>query len=222
MIRELFRVLRSHSALDDVLKYFAEMLDTAKSMLSEASRIPFEGVDPAEFKQQFYEKDRHINRLEQRVRRRIMTHLTVTKCSDLSISLVMMSLVKDAERIGDYSKNLFEVFEKAGKLEEGPYYQLVLEARDYVSTAIDSAKAAFLKGDKDAARETIRSNFKLEKRFDQMVWELMSPDVLCKAGCKQPVAYALLFRFYKRVLRHLSNILTAVVMPIDKLDYFDE
>ena len=222
MIRELFRVLSSHSALDDVLRDFAEMLDTAKAMLEEASSIPFEGADPDEFRQKFYDKDKHINKLEQKIRRRIVTHLAVTKGGDLPISLVMISLVKDAERIGDYAKNLFQVFEKAGKLEEGPYYSLVVEARDYVSTAIDAAKSAFMQGDRDAARKLIRENFKLEKRFDQAVWELMDIKVVCEQRCRQPVAYALLFRFYKRILRHLSNILTAVVMPIDKLDYFDE
>jgi hypothetical protein len=32
----------------------------------------------------------------------------------------------------------------------------------------------------------------------------------------------LLTRFYKRIAAHLSNVLSAVVMPLHKLDYFDE
>jgi len=29
-------------------------------------------------------------------------------------------------------------------------------------------------------------------------------------------------RFYKRICGHLLNVLTSVVMPLDKVDYFDE
>jgi phosphate uptake regulator len=39
-----------------------------------------------------------------------------------------------------------------------------------------------------------------------------------------PVAVALVLtgRHYKRILAHLTNIATAVVMPADRIDYYDE
>jgi len=36
------------------------------------------------------------------------------------------------------------------------------------------------------------------------------------------VGRALAARYLKRVVAHLTNVLSAVVMPIDRLDYFDE
>jgi hypothetical protein len=36
------------------------------------------------------------------------------------------------------------------------------------------------------------------------------------------VARALAYRCLKRVVAHLMNLLSAVTMPFDKLDYFDE
>jgi hypothetical protein len=36
------------------------------------------------------------------------------------------------------------------------------------------------------------------------------------------VPKALLFRHLKRITAHLMNVLTAVVMPFDRLDYWDE
>ena len=36
------------------------------------------------------------------------------------------------------------------------------------------------------------------------------------------VPKALLYRFLKRVTAHSSNVVSAVVMPVDQLDYFDE
>ncbi|HKJ57281.1 MAG TPA: hypothetical protein VJ978_14990, partial [Nitriliruptoraceae bacterium] len=49
-----------------------------------------------------------------------------------------------------------------------------------------------------------------------------------KAGVRsdQPghvaVPRALLYRYLKRVVAHTTNLLSAVVMPVDRLDYFDE
>jgi hypothetical protein len=36
------------------------------------------------------------------------------------------------------------------------------------------------------------------------------------------VGRALAARYVKRIVAHLTNVLSAVVMPIDRLDYFDE
>ncbi|MDH3592475.1 MAG: hypothetical protein OER88_11380, partial [Planctomycetota bacterium] len=38
----------------------------------------------------------------------------------------------------------------------------------------------------------------------------------------QPAATVLCYRYYKRVLGHLLNIVTSIVVPIDRLDYYDE
>jgi len=38
----------------------------------------------------------------------------------------------------------------------------------------------------------------------------------------QAVPRALLYRFLKRVTAHSLNVVSAVVMPVDRLDYFDE
>ena len=36
------------------------------------------------------------------------------------------------------------------------------------------------------------------------------------------VARALYFRFLKRITAHVMNFLTSLVLPIDRLDYYDE
>ena len=36
------------------------------------------------------------------------------------------------------------------------------------------------------------------------------------------VALVLTGRFYKRILGHLANIATSVVVPADRVDYYDE
>ena len=56
-----------------------------------------------------YEMDKKINHFERDVRRKIMTHLTVNPQQDLSSGLVLVSVVIDIERIGDYTKNIYDL-----------------------------------------------------------------------------------------------------------------
>jgi hypothetical protein len=48
------------------------------------------------------------------------------------------------------------------------------------------------------------------------------PSCAEQIGSPPPVARALLHRYVKRVVAHLMNVLSAVVMPVDRLDCFDE
>ncbi|HEX2189691.1 MAG TPA: hypothetical protein VHG51_12370, partial [Longimicrobiaceae bacterium] len=54
--------------------------------------------------------------------------------------------------------------------------------------------------------------------FDQRVSAMIRAD---DQG-PQAVARALAYRYLKRVVAHLMNLLSAVIMPLDRLDYFDE
>jgi hypothetical protein len=67
------------------------------------------------------------------------------------------------------------------------------------------------------ARQFLRKAHEVAKACDSQVSRIISG-----GECKSPAVFVLLFRFFKRIVRHLTNIVSSVVMPIDKLDYFDE
>ena len=72
--------------------------------------------------------------------------------------------------------------------------------------------------DEDRARAYIERGDELRRGFDGLVNELVhatSPALVA-------VPRALLYRFLKRVTAHCANVVTAVIMPVDRLDYFDE
>jgi len=41
-------------------------------------------------------------------------------------------------------------------------------------------------------------------------------------GAGAAAATALTYRYFKRIVSHSMNIITSVVMPFDKTDFFDE
>jgi len=43
-----------------------------------------------------------------------------------------------------------------------------------------------------------------------------------KLEVKYPVATTLFYRYLKRVILHIVNAATAIIMPTDQIDYIDE
>ncbi len=88
-----------------VLEQSYTMLDMDLSMY-EASVTSLRQSDTGELELDVYQLDEQINAYEQEVRKKIMTHLALTGGHDLAPGLVLVSVVIDIERIGDYTKNI--------------------------------------------------------------------------------------------------------------------
>ena len=56
---------------------------------------------------------------ERMVRRTILQHLTVNPQQDLVASLILVSMVQDAERIGDFARGMAELIDLARSPREG-------------------------------------------------------------------------------------------------------
>ncbi len=52
--------------------------------------------------------------------------------------------------------------------------------------------------------------------------DLVMAQIDSEAPAREAVPLALLNRYFKRITAHSMNILTSLVMPIDRLDYYDE
>ena len=68
-------------------------------------------------------------------------------------------------------------------------------------------------------------NQELRQRGDELLDvfdERVSGLIRAEDPGAQAVARALAHRYCKRVVAHLMNLLSAVTMPLDRLDYFDE
>ena len=91
------------------------------------------------------------------------------------------------------------------------------------ATAVDSAKGT------DAAEVFAdRDTEKAQRLIEKADGFLKQYDRLTKAAYKsegeasEAVARALYYRYLKRITAHVMNLMTSLVMPIDRLDYYDE
>ncbi len=218
MLKEILQVLRKSDPLAEMIEQFAQMLDAGKWMFEQASAALMSHADPSGLNDELYEKDQQINAFERQVREKIVTHLALGHQADLSACLILMSVGKDAERIGDYAKNIFEIGKFCRSDLNAPEFVGPLEEiRTDLLPIFDSVRAAFVDADRDIARAVLDTTGQATRKCDLLVHELLA--VRDTTPPAEAVAYVLMARFYKRVAAHLGNNATSVISPVPMLDY---
>ena len=162
--------------------------------------------------------DRQINVTEMEIRRELVVHFSVHAGGDATEMLVFMNMVKDLERIGDYNKNIFDLAEEGVSFTEADDLERILGFRDEISSRIALMGEILTVRDEERARAYIARSDELRREFDTLVNGL----VHSTEPALHAVPRALLYRFLKRITAHSMNVVTAVVMPVDRLDYYDE
>lgn len=164
--------------------------------------------------------DIQVNKLERRIRKRLITHLTLdANTADAPYCLLLMSLVKDVERLGDYAKNLAEVYADGGAaLPSDEIRDELAEIRSSVEATFGAVVEVFQASDSRRAVDLIREGRSTLKRCDALVARIAASE----HSSATTVTLVLGTRYYKRIQGHLLNILSGVVVPLHKLDYFDE
>ena len=162
--------------------------------------------------------DRQINVTEMEIRRELVVHFSVHAGGDATEMLVFMNMVKDLERIGDYNKNIFDLAEEGVSFAEADDLERILGFRDEISSRIALMGEILTVHVEERARAYIARSDELRREFDTLVNGL----VHSTEPALHAVPRALLYRFLKRITAHSMNVVTAVVMPVDRLDYYDE
>ncbi len=222
MIKEILKIFEKHSTLQKVEFTFDEMLVLARDMFFKAT-TPLESAPADEnLRTYLWEKDEEINKLESTIRRRLYTHLVVGKCatSDLSSVMAFMSLVKDAERLGDFCKNVFRVLRSMKEEEKPDAKEKLLKLRKNILKQFDNIREVLQSDDQKRTLEIVNLSKRDQQRCQTYIKSLI--EGTDEVDCTNAVACALLFRYFKRVLSHQINIATSVYLPLDKLDFFDE
>jgi len=218
IFQQLINFWKGDSGLKNIFSKFDDMMIIAKEMFEKATNNVFSPSDDLNAESRELVKwDGRINALQQSIRRDVVLHITVKGSKDTLPCLLLMSLVKDAERLGDYAKNIMEVAERYHDFEKDNYFETLKIMRGDILKWFDETKIAFDNTDAKHAQITREKAYESEKECDRIAWEMME-----KTDKKDNVAIALLFRFFKRIAAHLDNIATSVIVPIDKLDYHDE
>ena len=219
VIKALINIWRSRGVVHHMYDEFMEMLKATEWMFTTVGRVLFWEVMPEEVSEELYARDVRVNKTERTIRLQIIEHLAIRPGGDMPACLVLMSLVKDAERIGDYCKNLYEVRAVLGQglTPDSLDHEVKVMHAQILETFAKTIKALG-EGDAAVAYEVVRRAKEVGHRLEAKVQQVAASELPARVA----VCRALALRHMKRVHAHLCNIASSVVQPVHKLDYFDE
>jgi phosphate uptake regulator len=218
MLKELLTIFKKDTKLDLAYKRSFEMLDITREMFLEAKNS-LRTSDSNKFDKHIFDRDKEINRFEREVRRDVFQHLTVSGTEDLYSGLLLISIIIDIERVGDYTKNIFELAQNhPAKLKGGKFKEDLKKVEAAVEDSFVRVRNIFETGDAVDAEELIKEYIWVNKLCDQRVIDYIK-EADPKISSGDAVALAMYFRYLKRINSHLRNIATSVCNPFDRIGF---
>lgn len=218
MLKALLEMFRKEDLLHQAFKDSLESLNISKQMFDEARRSLRES-NSAELALDVFAMDAKINQYQRDVRSKVLMHLALTTSKDPVFGLVLVSVIIDIERIGDYTKNIVELARQHPKrLKAGPLEETIKEIENNVSKRFDMLIEAFEKKDDTSARVIMQLHRATTQPCDQVL-ETLLKDEHPEFTTAEAVNIALYARYLKRISAHITNIASGIVNPFDRIGY---
>jgi len=218
MIKELINIFKKDSLLDQAYERTYEMIDITCSMYKE---IQLRLRDDAKYKFTFDIRDQDIaiNKYEREVRRNVFNHLVVSGMEDLNSGLVLVSIIIDLERVGDYTKNMVELADTIDKvLKGGKFNKDLVRVEKAVEDTFIRVREIFEEADDKKAEDLLLEYGWVNKICDQHITDLLNKKET-KMSSAKAVALGLYFRYLKRINSHLHNVASSVVNPFPRIGF---
>jgi phosphate uptake regulator len=198
-----------------------QMLDIDSKMFQIAQKSLRES-DTADMQDDIRAMDRQVNKYHREVRRKVLTHLTVTGTTNLVPGLVLASIVVDVERIGDYAKNIVDLARYHPERLHGQEYEIAMKKiEEDVALNVDRVVLALSKQDILVGRKVMDIEQRTGKLCDGVLEALLTRPSEKLPG--QDIAcIALYIRFLKRTNAHLTNVASAVVNPFPRIGFSEK
>ena len=212
MFREILNSKKRRTLVYDAIDEMMEMLTRAQKMFGTVCRRMISADDLP--RDDVSQDDRELNIEERIVRRMVFEHLTLNPETDLPASLALISIVHDVERIGDYCKGLIELHQWDALCSgESRYAQMCGDLCKRIAPLFPQTLEAMRESDAELARQVMRRHEEIKGETDQVLSAAMDDAEVNR----ETLLYTLAARLLRRVSAHLSNVVSSVANPLDRL-----
>ena len=219
MFKQIFEIFKSDSLYEQALTECHEMLEIVREMFNESINS-LRNSDTAEIPIDIYATDKKINEFERDVRRKVMTHLAIGGKEDIGSGLILVSVVIDIERMGDYTKNIYDLaVQHPRKLDAGSFEKTLSDMEKSTKEFLNKAIDAFKEQNIDSARELmIEYKTDIASTSNEIVNSLISGKNN-DFSSEQAGALCLYARYLKRIAAHSRNLVSSIVNPFERIGY---
>ena len=215
LLEKLFGSQSSSTLIESAFSDIESMLSHSKRML-EAALANL--LDNEELSEDLDRLDDAVDQGEQLVRRAVLQHLTVDPKTDLVPSLILVSIVQDCERIGDFARGLGDITALAKAPREGEFRERLNSCRRALLPLFEQTSEAFTGDQVNKAQAVVELASEIKESLTQTVHDVAASDL----SADMAVVYSASARILARVSSHLSNVCSTVVQPYDRMRHGDE
>ncbi len=218
MFKKWLAIFKKDTLMDQAYQRSFMMLDLTREMFLKAKEsLRFR--EDTDVDLNVRDKDLEINKYEREVRRNVFNHLVVGGKADLPSALILVSIIVDIERIGDYTKNIVGLaLDHPGKLKGGKYEKDLQHVESAVEDNFSKTRACFETGNIKSALKLLEEYKWVNDICDEsLIGLIKEDDKAIRPG--DAVSLGIYFRWLKRVNSHLRNITTSVINPFDRIGF---
>ena len=220
VFKDLVNIWKSEDSLSQAWTSSNEMFHLSHEMFTDSVNALRSGEKNKVIKS-IKLRDEEINQYHRDIRKKVVTHYSVSKdVTNINSGLVLINMVVDIERVGDYTKNILDLAKyypkklRSEKISEDLRIieQAVIERFQNTVNAVEEM-------DEIAAKELIKSyRSDLGKLSDNLVASSISGEL--EIGEEHMASSMVLYaRYLKRIGAHLKNITSVVINPFESIGY---
>jgi phosphate uptake regulator len=220
IIKDVVNLWKAEDLLSQAWNRSYEMMELSREIFSQAIKYLRNGENIETLKA-LKKRDREINAFQQEVRRKVLTHYSVEqKTSDMANGLILINMVVDIERIGDYSKNILDLaINYSDKIISEEISEDLALIENEVKLRFDKTLEAIHTQDSDLANSLMKGyKENMAQKSDEIVNAIISGK-LEFGSISKSASISLYARYLKRIGAHLKNITTTIVNPFDSIGY---
>ena len=217
MFKSIIRWFRAENLLAQAKDQVLEMLREDLQMYKDSVKCLWKdkGVSIDEIR----ERDREINRHVREVRKKVLTHLAFSGTSGLETCLVILSMVVDIERIGDYTKDItYLASDYPGKFNPGAFEKELMDFEWALAERLEMLIDIVESEEDEKARRLAKTHKDMDRDYRKMLDRLINgKDSGLTHG--QSAMLALYLRYPRRIEGHVFNIASAEVNPFHRIGF---
>ncbi len=218
IFKELFAIFKKDTLLDRAYQRSYEMVDLTFEMFLKA-KTSLRETDIGKLDVNIHDRDIEVNKFQREVRRNVLSHLAVAGAADLNSGLLLVSIIIDIERVGDYTKNIVEMaMHHPARLQGGMFEKDLRRIEDAVEDTFKQVRRIFEATDVRGAEKLLGEFQWVNRLCDERVIDYIKGSDK-NVSSDDAASLALYFRYLKRINSHLRNVATSVVNPFDQIGY---
>jgi len=220
LFKDIINLWKAEDLLSQSWDESYQMLELSHEIFQQAL-IYLQNGENIETLKALKKRDKEINEFQRDVRRKVLTHYSVKQdTSDMADGLILINMVVDIERIGDYCKNILDLaINHDQSIVSSEISDDLHMIENEVKDRFEKTLQAIQSQDADIAT-SLMEGYKehMTGKSDEIVNNILKNETQYGSESRS-TAIALYARYLKRIGAHLKNITTTLVNPFDAIGY---